>query len=78
MKPSVTVKGSSDWSVAFFESLLGRLDEFERVEKELTELKSRVLSAMNGNKRGLIYGEHRISLRARGAGLPYLHHEKGK
>jgi hypothetical protein len=52
------------------------LDEFERVEKELTELKSRVLSAMNGNKRGLIYGEHRISLRARGAGLPYLHHEK--
>jgi putative phage-type endonuclease len=55
-----------------------KLDEFERVEKELTELKSRVLSAMNGNKRGLIYGEHRISLRARGAGLPYLHHEKGK
>ena len=53
-----------------------KLDEFERVEKELTELKSRVLSAMNGNKRGLIYGEHRISLRARGAGLPYLHHEK--
>lgn len=55
-----------------------KLDEFERVEKELTELKSRVLSAMNGNKRGLIYGEHRISLRARGAGLPYLHHEKAK
>jgi predicted phage-related endonuclease len=55
-----------------------KLDDFERVEKELTELKSRVLSAMNGNKRGLIYGEHRISLRARGAGLPYLHHEKGK
>jgi putative phage-type endonuclease len=55
-----------------------KLDEFERVEKELTELKSRVLSAMNGNKRGLIYGEHKISLRARGAGLPYLHHEKGK
>ena len=53
-----------------------KLDEFERVEKELTELKSRVLFAMNGNKRGLIYGEHRISLRARGAGLPYLHHEK--
>jgi putative phage-type endonuclease len=53
-----------------------KLDEFERVEKELTELKSRVLFAMSGNKRGLIYGEHRISLRARGAGLPYLHHEK--
>jgi predicted phage-related endonuclease len=53
-----------------------KLDEFERVEKELTELKSRVLSAMEGKKRGLIYGEHRISLRARGAGLPYLHHEK--
>jgi predicted phage-related endonuclease len=55
-----------------------KLDDFERVESELTELKSRVLSAMKGNKRGLIYGEHRISLRARGAGLPYLHHEKGK
>jgi putative phage-type endonuclease len=53
-----------------------KLDEYERVEKELTELKSRVLAAMQGNKRGLIYGEHRISLRARGAGLPYLHHEK--
>lgn len=53
-----------------------KLDEFERVEKELTELKSRVLAAMAGKKRGLIYGEHMVSLRARGAGLPYLHHEK--
>jgi hypothetical protein len=55
-----------------------KLDEFERVEKELNELKSRVLSAMEGKKRGLVYGEHRISLRARGFGLPYIHHEKGK
>ena len=55
-----------------------KLDEFERVEKELNELKSRVLSAMEGKKRGLVYGDHMISLRARGAGLPYIHHEKGK
>jgi len=55
-----------------------KLTEYNKVEKELTELKSRVLSAMEGKKRGLVYGEHLISLRSRGAGLPYLHHEKGK
>lgn len=55
-----------------------KLDEFQRVEKELQELKTRVLAAMNGNKRGLIFGEHWISLRSRQGGLPYLHHEKGK
>jgi len=42
----------------------------------LTALKSRVVKAMEGKKRGIIYGEHRISMRARGAGLPYIHHEK--
>jgi putative phage-type endonuclease len=53
-----------------------KLDDYQRIEKELTELKSRVLAAMNGNKRGLVYGEHLLSLRSRGGGLPYLHHEK--
>ena len=53
-----------------------KLDEFQKIDKELTELKSRVLAAMNGNKRGLVYGEHLLSLRSRGGGLPYLHHEK--
>lgn len=53
-----------------------KLDEYQRVESELTELKSRVLAAMDGNKRGLVYGEHLLSLRSRGGGLPYLHHEK--
>ena len=52
------------------------LDEFQQIDSKLTELKSRVISAMEGKKRGLIYGEHRLSLRSRGAGLPYLHHEK--
>jgi putative phage-type endonuclease len=54
------------------------LDEFEKSEKRLTELKSRVLKAMAGKKRGIVYGEHAISLRARGMGNPYLHNEKGK
>jgi putative phage-type endonuclease len=52
------------------------LTDYEKAEKKLTELKSRVLSAMSGKKRGIVYGEHAISLRARGMGNPYLHHEK--
>jgi putative phage-type endonuclease len=55
-----------------------KLTEYETTEKELTELKSRVVQAMAGKKRGLVYGEHMISMRARGAGMPYIHHEKGK
>jgi hypothetical protein len=55
-----------------------KLGEYETTEKELTELKSRVVQAMEGKKRGLVYGDHMISMRARGAGMPYIHHEKGK
>ena len=54
------------------------LSDYEQTEKRLTELKSRVLKAMAGKKRGIIYGEHAISLRARGMGNPYIHNEKGK
>ena len=54
------------------------LTDFEQTEKRLTELKSRVLKAMGGKKRGIVYGEHAISLRARGMGNPYIHNEKGK
>jgi putative phage-type endonuclease len=54
------------------------LTDFEHTEKRLTELKSRVLKAMAGKKRGIVYGEHAISLRARGMGNPYIHNEKGK
>ena len=54
------------------------LSEYEKAETRLTELKSRVLKAMAGKKRGIVYGEHAISLRARGMGNPYLHNEKGK
>ena len=54
------------------------LTDFEQTEKRLTELKSRVLKAMAGKKRGIVYGEHAISLRARGMGNPYIHNEKGK
>jgi putative phage-type endonuclease len=50
----------------------------EAANAKLTELKSRVIKAMEGKKRGLIYGDHLISLRSRAGGLPYLHHEKGK
>jgi putative phage-type endonuclease len=54
------------------------LSDYEQTEKRLTELKSRVLKAMAGKKRGIVYGEHAISLRARGMGNPYIHNEKGK
>jgi putative phage-type endonuclease len=54
------------------------LDDFEQADKKLTELKSRVLAAMGGKKRGIVYGEHAISLRARGMGNPYLHNERNK
>jgi hypothetical protein len=50
----------------------------EAANTKLTELKSRVVKAMEGKKRGLIYGEHMVSLRSRAGGMPYLHHEKGK
>jgi putative phage-type endonuclease len=52
------------------------LSDYEQTEKRLTELKSRVLKAMAGKKRGIVYGEHAISLRARGMGNPYIHNEK--
>jgi hypothetical protein len=44
----------------------------------MTDLKARVIKAMEGKKRGIIYGEHLLSLRSRAGGAPYLHHEKGK
>jgi putative phage-type endonuclease len=50
----------------------------EAANTKLTELKSRVVKAMEGKKRGLVYGDHLISLRSRAGGMPYLHHEKGK
>jgi putative phage-type endonuclease len=52
--------------------------EFEAANAKLTELKSRVINAMDGKKRGLVFGDHLVSLRSRAGGLPYLHHEKGK
>lgn len=52
--------------------------EFEKAEKVFTEMKSRVLSAMEGKKKGIVYGEHALSLRSRAGGYPYLHIEKGK
>ncbi len=58
--------------IHYFEAL----DTFEKADKKLTELKSRVLKAMGGKKKGIVYGEHAISLRARGMGNPYLHNEK--
>ncbi len=54
------------------------VQDAEAANAKLTELKSRVVKAMEGKKRGLVYGEHLISLRSRAGGLPYLHHEKGK
>jgi putative phage-type endonuclease len=50
----------------------------EQATTKLTELKSRVIGAMAGKKRGLVFGDHLLSLRSRAGGAPYLHHEKAK
>jgi putative phage-type endonuclease len=57
---------------------INSVTDFEKANTKMTELKARVIQAMDGAKRGLIYGEHLLSLRSRAGGAPYLHHEKGK
>jgi putative phage-type endonuclease len=57
---------------------INSVTEFEKANAKMTDLKARVIQAMNGAKRGLIYGEHMLSLRSRAGGAPYLHNEKGK
>jgi putative phage-type endonuclease len=54
------------------------VNDAEKANKLMTDLKARVVKAMEGKKRGIIYGEHLLSLRSRAGGAPYLHHEKGK
>jgi putative phage-type endonuclease len=57
---------------------INAVDELEKATTKVTELKARVIQAMDGAKRGLVFGEHLLSLRSRAGGAPYLHHEKGK
>ena len=57
---------------------INSVDELEKATTKMTELKARVIQAMDGAKRGLVFGEHLLSLRSRAGGAPYLHHEKGK
>ena len=57
---------------------LNSVDEYEKANAKMTDLKARVINAMDGAKRGLVFGEHLLSLRSRAGGAPYLHHEKGK
>jgi putative phage-type endonuclease len=57
---------------------LNSVDELEKATVKTTELKARVIQAMDGAKRGLVFGEHLLSLRSRAGGAPYLHHEKSK
>ena len=57
---------------------INSVDELEKATTKVTELKARVIQAMDGAKRGLVFGEHLLSLRSRAGGAPYLHHEKGK
>jgi putative phage-type endonuclease len=57
---------------------INSVDELEKATVKTTELKARVIQAMDGAKRGLVFGEHLLSLRSRAGGAPYLHHEKGK
>jgi hypothetical protein len=54
------------------------VQDAEAANTKLTELKSRVIKAMEGKKRGLVYGDHLLSLRSRAGGAPYLHHERTK
>lgn len=46
--------------------------EAKRAEDKLTEIKSRVMSAMGTAKRGLINGEWRFTRQAKSGGSPYL------
>jgi putative phage-type endonuclease len=57
---------------------INSLTEYEKANAKMTELKARVIQAMDGAKRGLIFGEHFLSLRSRAGGAPFLHQEKGK
>jgi putative phage-type endonuclease len=57
---------------------INSVTELEKANAKMTELKARVIQAMDGAKRGLIFGEHWLSLRSRLGGAPYLHQEKGK
>jgi putative phage-type endonuclease len=57
---------------------INSVTEFEKANAKMTDLKARVIKAMDGAKRGLVFGEHLLSLRSRAGGAPYLHHEKGK
>jgi putative phage-type endonuclease len=57
---------------------INSVTDFEKANTKMTELKARVIQAMDGAKRGLIYGEHLLSLRSRAGGAPYLHHERAK
>jgi putative phage-type endonuclease len=57
---------------------INSVDELEKATTKMTELKARVIQAMDGAKRGLIFGEHLLSLRSRAGGAPYLHHERAK
>jgi putative phage-type endonuclease len=57
---------------------INSVTEFEKANAKMTDLKARVINAMDGAKRGLVFGEHLLSLRSRAGGAPYLHHEKGK
>jgi putative phage-type endonuclease len=51
--------------------------EFVIAERQLREMKSRVLDAMGKAKRGLVEGEVLVTRQARGQGLPYLVNKKG-
>jgi putative phage-type endonuclease len=57
---------------------INSVTELDEATAKMTELKARVIQAMDGAKRGLIFGEHWLSLRSRAGGAPYLHQEKGK
>ena len=57
---------------------INSVTEYEKANAKMTELKARVIQAMDGAKRGLIFGEHWLSLRSRAGGAPFLHQEKGK
>jgi hypothetical protein len=57
---------------------INAVDELEKATTKVTELKARVIQAMDGAKRGLVFGQHLLSLRSRAGGAPYLHHEKSK
>lgn len=76
MHPDIDPEGSVDLGDLGIHYQLAIMD-FEKAEKHLNEMKSRVLDAMGNAKRGTIEDVWIVTRQARNGGTPYLVNKKG-